>query len=355
MNPRARARRRRGARSRRCDRLDTSTTAGAADRAASVSATANPSSSGSCTSSSTTSGCRSRAATRAAAPSPASPTTSNPSATRSRRASARNGAWSSTMSTRTAMPRCSTRLGRPHHRVNPARHPGTARYCRAACRWTVLLDRSRDRGARHVSDRHLDPASTASSPSSASPSSCPGGRGRSTRVGLAPTAFFPCGPLVAALVVIGVTEGRAGYRDLGARMIRWRVGWMWWLVAVGTPLAVLAVAAAANVAIWGAPAPVLATMAWSQHRARRRASGSSTRSTARWARSPAGAATRCPQLQARRSPLVVRASSSARIVALWHLPLVATRHARRRSACRSRSPSPWSTCGCSTAPAAACC
>jgi membrane protease YdiL (CAAX protease family) len=83
-------------------------------------------------------------------------------------------------------------------------------------------------------------------------------------VDLAPTAFFPCGPLVAALIVIGITEGRAGYRDLGARMIRWRVGWTWWLVAVGTPLAVLAVAAAANVAIWGAPAPVLATMAWSQ-------------------------------------------------------------------------------------------
>ena len=26
-------------------------------------------------------------------------------------------------------------------------------------------------------------------------------------VGLAPTAFFPCGPLVAAIVVVGVTEG----------------------------------------------------------------------------------------------------------------------------------------------------
>ena len=53
---------------------------------------------------------------------------------------------------------------------------------------------------------------------------------------LAPTAFFPCGPLVAALVVVGVAEGPAGYRDLGARMIRWRVGWIWWFVAIGTPL-----------------------------------------------------------------------------------------------------------------------
>ena len=41
------------------------------------------------------------------------------------------------------------------------------------------------------------------------------------------TPFFACGPLVAALVVIGSTEGRAGYRDLGARLLRWRVGWRW--------------------------------------------------------------------------------------------------------------------------------
>ncbi len=81
-------------------------------------------------------------------------------------------------------------------------------------------------------------------------------------LGGAPTPFFACGPLVAALVVIGVAEGSRGYRDLGARMIRWRVGWIWWCVALGTPLAVLALAATANVTIWGAPAPVLAEVSW---------------------------------------------------------------------------------------------
>ena len=111
-------------------------------------------------------------------------------------------------------------------------------------------------------------------------------------VDLAPTAFFPCGPLVAALVVIGVADGRAGYRDLGARMIRWRVGWTWWLVAVGTPLGgpgrrrgrerrALGCARAGP----GRDGVVAA-------RAGAPRSGSSTRSTARWARSPAGAATR---------------------------------------------------------------
>jgi hypothetical protein len=73
--------------------------------------------------------------------------------------------------------------------------------------------------------------------------------------GLAPTPFFAVGPLIAALVVVGVTEGRAGYRDLFARLTRWRVGWCWWVVAVATPLAVLAVAALANVTIWDARRP----------------------------------------------------------------------------------------------------
>ena len=139
---------------------------------------------------------------------------------------------------------------------------------------------------------------------------------------LAPTAFFPCGPLVAALVVIGVAEGRAGYRDLGARMIRWRVGWTWWLVAVGTPLAVLAVAAVANVAIWGAPAPVLATIAWSQI-----ALGAAIRFVnpldGPLGEEPGWRGYALPQLQARRSPLVSGVVLGV-LVALWHLPLVAT-------------------------------
>jgi hypothetical protein len=50
---------------------------------------------------------------------------------------------------------------------------------------------------------------------------------------LAEPLFLPCGPLVAALVVIAVTEGKAGLRLLGARMVRWRVGALWWAVALG--------------------------------------------------------------------------------------------------------------------------
>ena len=41
-------------------------------------------------------------------------------------------------------------------------------------------------------------------------------------------SFGAFGPLVAALIVIPLTRGRAGLRELGARLIRWRVGWLWY-------------------------------------------------------------------------------------------------------------------------------
>jgi membrane protease YdiL (CAAX protease family) len=141
-------------------------------------------------------------------------------------------------------------------------------------------------------------------------------------VGLAPTAFFPCGPLVAALVVIGLTDGRAGYRDLGARMVRWRVGWTWWLVAVGTPLAVLAVAATTNVALFGAPAPVLSGIAWTQV-ALVAAIRFVNPLDGPLGEEPGWRGYAVPHLQAQRSPLASGLVLGV-IVALWHLPLVAT-------------------------------
>ena len=74
--------------------------------------------------------------------------------------------------------------------------------------------------------------------------------------GLSPTAFFPCGPLVAAIVVVGVTEGGRGYRAWGARLLRWRVGWVWYVVAIAVPLLIHVVTISVNLAA-GAPAPDL--------------------------------------------------------------------------------------------------
>ena len=70
-------------------------------------------------------------------------------------------------------------------------------------------------------------------------------------------SFLATGPLLAALIVIPLTQGWAGLRDLGSRMIRWRVGWIWYALAIGLPLAVHLLTVVLNVAL-GAPAPSLA-------------------------------------------------------------------------------------------------
>jgi hypothetical protein len=72
---------------------------------------------------------------------------------------------------------------------------------------------------------------------------------------LVPTGdFLPIGPLVAALILVPVTRGRAGLRHWAARLVRWRVGWSWWAAALALPLGVLAVSTLLNVAA-GAEAP----------------------------------------------------------------------------------------------------
>jgi uncharacterized protein len=60
--------------------------------------------------------------------------------------------------------------------------------------------------------------------------------------------FLPSGPLIAALIVIPITQGWAGLRELGSRLIRWRVRWYWYAVAIGLPLAVHLAIVGLNVA-----------------------------------------------------------------------------------------------------------
>lgn len=64
--------------------------------------------------------------------------------------------------------------------------------------------------------------------------------------------FMAAGPLLAALVVIAIVDGRPGLRELGSRMLRWRVGWQWYAAAIGIPLAVVLGSGGANVLL-GAP------------------------------------------------------------------------------------------------------
>ena len=64
------------------------------------------------------------------------------------------------------------------------------------------------------------------------------------------------GPLLAAVLVTAATEGREGLRQLRRRILRWRVGLGWYLVALLAPLAIWLTTF--GVALGGAPLAALA-------------------------------------------------------------------------------------------------
>jgi len=72
-------------------------------------------------------------------------------------------------------------------------------------------------------------------------------------------SFFAPGVLIAAIIVVSLTEGLAGLRAMGARLIRWRVSWVWYLVALAVPLSVKFAAVALNTGL-GAPVPDVAEL-----------------------------------------------------------------------------------------------
>src|SRR5829696_1848397 len=65
-------------------------------------------------------------------------------------------------------------------------------------------------------------------------------------------------PAIAALLAAALTGGRAALRELGARLVRWRVGWQWYLVVILGPAAFSLVVAGVYVLLggsWAAAAP----------------------------------------------------------------------------------------------------
>jgi len=67
-------------------------------------------------------------------------------------------------------------------------------------------------------------------------------------------------PLLAAIITTAIASGRDGLRDLFGRMIKWRVGWGWVLVAAFSPLAVYAIAVGIVVFVLGDPPPDLSLL-----------------------------------------------------------------------------------------------
>jgi uncharacterized protein len=140
-------------------------------------------------------------------------------------------------------------------------------------------------------------------------------------------SFLALGPLVAALIVLAITEGWAGLRDLGSRMIRWRVGWIWYAVAIGLPLGVHLLTVALNVGL-GAGDPSLAQFS--------PLSGIIVVFALRLVspldvpvgEEPGWRGFALPRLQADRSPLLATLILGV-LVAIWHAPLLLPQYGLR--------------------------
>src|SRR5215218_10094731 len=59
-------------------------------------------------------------------------------------------------------------------------------------------------------------------------------------------------PAIAALLAAALTGGRGALRELGARLVRWRVGWKWYLVVILGPAA-FSLVVAGIYTLFGAP------------------------------------------------------------------------------------------------------
>ena len=73
--------------------------------------------------------------------------------------------------------------------------------------------------------------------------------------------FLTIGALIAALTVAYTADGTAGLKQIGVRLIRWRVNGIWYALALGVPLVVNAATMGLTMAT-GAPAPDGGLSAW---------------------------------------------------------------------------------------------
>ena len=133
------------------------------------------------------------------------------------------------------------------------------------------------------------------------------------------TPFFPGGPLVAAIVVIAVADGRRGFLELGSRLVRWRVGWIWYVVAVGLPV-LMVLATGLGTWLIGAPAPELSGIVWADV-ALVLAVRMANPTDSALGEEPGFRGYALPHLQDRLSPLAA-AGVLGLLTAGWHFPLV---------------------------------
>ncbi|HEX8489134.1 MAG TPA: CPBP family glutamic-type intramembrane protease [Propionibacteriaceae bacterium] len=73
--------------------------------------------------------------------------------------------------------------------------------------------------------------------------------------------FFTAGPLLAAVTVVALTRGRAGFAELAGRMLRWRVGAIWYALAVAVPVGVQCLTFGINLSLGAGTPTSLAQLA----------------------------------------------------------------------------------------------
>jgi uncharacterized protein len=140
-------------------------------------------------------------------------------------------------------------------------------------------------------------------------------------LGLFPGPLLACGPFLAAIITAAVVGGRKGLRAYFRRLIRWRVGVGWYVLAFLAPVAGWAIVAYVNVLLGAAPPTPAQLAGWSLI----------ITATLGLLINPLGGAWEEPGWRGYALPLLLRRHSALLgsavlgvIWALWHLPLFLT-------------------------------
>jgi membrane protease YdiL (CAAX protease family) len=133
------------------------------------------------------------------------------------------------------------------------------------------------------------------------------------------TPMLPWSPIIAAIVVLALTRGWAGVRDLLASIVRWRVGLGWYAVALLLPVAILLVALYLNALLFGGTTPTAADFA--ELYALPLVFLSTTLINGPFTEEPGWRGFLLPRLQSSYTPLIASLIVGV-IWASWHLPLL---------------------------------
>jgi uncharacterized protein len=139
-------------------------------------------------------------------------------------------------------------------------------------------------------------------------------------LGLFPNPIASFGPFLAAIVVLALTEGKAGLLGLFRRMVRWRIAPGWYAVALLLPAVLAASATALNVVLGAQPPSAAQLGAWTGIISTFAIVLLIPGVGGAW-EEPGWRGYALPRLQSGRSALVASLILAA-LIAGWHLPLM---------------------------------